>query len=685
MKNINTQAADNIRILAAAMVEKAKSGHPGGAMGGADFIEILYSEFLNFDPKDPSWHARDRFFLDPGHMSAMLYGQLSLLNCFSMEELKQFRQWGSPTSGHPEVDVHRMIENTSGPLGQGHVFAVGSAISERFLQSRFGKTVEHKTYAYISDGGIQEEISQGAGRIAGHLGLSNLIMFYDANDIQLSTTVEEVTTEDTAKKYEAWHWNVITIDGNDPEAIRSALKAANSEKERPTLIIGKTVMGKGAIDQEGQSFEGKCSTHGQPLSNSGASFSETIKKLGGNPEDPFQIFDEVKAHYAEVIKKKQAAADERKAQEEGWSKMYPELANKLVSFYDRKNTVVDWSNITQTEGVATRAASGKVLAHLATRVENMIVASADLADSDKTEAFLKKTTAFKKNDFKGAFLQAGVSELTMAAIAVGMGLHGGVIPVCATFFVFSDYMKPVIRIASLMQTPVIFMWTHDSFRVGEDGPTHQPIEQEAQLRLLEQLKNHHGQRSFLALRPADAYETTNAWKLAVESADRPVGLIFSRQNIPAIASEEQRLKDAEFLNKGGYSVLELGGSTDVQLIANGSEVSTLSSVAVLLNKNYGLGIKVISVPSEGLFRDQDKEYQEEVLDKNIPTFGLTAGLPVTLAGLVDINNIHGLTHFGYSAPAATLDHEFGYTPDRVVEWLLPQLQNEGIVEMDLSK
>ena len=250
MTSIDKKCADNIRILSAAMVEKAKSGHPGGAMGGADFIHILYSEYLKFDPQDPRWHARDRFFLDPGHMSAMLYGQLTLLNKYSLEELKQFRQWGSPTSGHPELEFDRMVENTSGPLGQGHVFAVGSAISERFLAARFGNVVEHKTYAYISDGGIQEEISQGAGRIAGHLGLNNLIMFYDANDIQLSTTVEEVTTEDTAKKYEAWHWNVITINGNDADEIRKALDQAHKEENRPTLIIGKTIMGKGAVSRK---------------------------------------------------------------------------------------------------------------------------------------------------------------------------------------------------------------------------------------------------------------------------------------------------------------------------------------------------------------------------------------------------------------------------------------------------
>lgn len=677
MTSIDNKCANNIRILSAAMVEKANSGHPGGAMGGADFIHILYSEYLKFDPSDPHWQARDRFFLDPGHMSAMLYSQLALVGKYSLEELKNFRQWGSPTSGHPEVDVDRMIENTSGPLGQGHVFAVGSAISERFLAAKFGKVVEHKTYTYISDGGIQEEISQGAGRIAGHLGLSNLIMFYDANDIQLSTTVEEVTTEDTAKKYEAWHWNVITINGNDASEIRKALENAHQEKERPTLIIGKTIMGKGAMQDNGQHFEGKCSTHGQPLSKSGASFDATIKNLGGDPQNAFEIFDEVATHYEKVLALKSNQAKKAKVIEETWGKSYPQLSEKLLKFYQRDTSQVDWENITQVEGAATRAASGKVMSHLATRIENMIVASADLADSDKTEAFLKKTTAFKKGDFSGSFLQAGVSELTMAAIMVGMGLHGGVIPVCATFFVFSDYMKPVIRIASLMQTPVVFMWTHDSFRVGEDGPTHQPIEQEAQLRLLEKLKNHSGKRSFVALRPADCYETTEAWKYAIETIDRPVGLIFSRQNIPQIADNQIRLEDQEKLKKGGYIAYQLGDAPTLQLVANGSEVSTLVSVAKILKSDHGISSKVISVPSEGLFRDQTLEYQNEIISPNLKAIGLTAGLPTTLEGLIPNGEVFGLDHFGYSAPAQVLDSKFGFDPKGLVEKIM---KNEVIID-----
>ena len=476
------RAADNIRILAASMVEKANSGHPGGAMGGADFVNVLFSEFLVYDPQNPRWEGRDRFFLDPGHMSPMLYSVLAFTGKYTLDELKQFRQWGSPTPGHPEVNVDRGVENTSGPLGQGHTYAVGAAIAAKFLKARFGEIMNQTIYAYISDGGIQEEISQGAGRIAGTLGLDNLIMFYDSNDVQLSTNTEDVTTENVAMKYEAWDWKVITINGNDPDEIRKALIEAKAEKSRPTLIIGKTTMGKGARRADGTSYEADCATHGAPLG--GDAYVNTIKNLGGNPEAPFTIFPEVAELYAkraEELKKIVAGKYAAKAE---WAKANPELAAKLTEFFSGKAPKVNWDAIEQKAGGATRAGSATVLGALATQVENMIVSSADLSNSDKTDGFLKKTHAFKKGDFSGAFLQAGVSELSMACICIGMSLHGGIIAACGTFFVFSDYMKPALRMAALMEQPVKFIWTHDAFRVGEDGPTHEPVEQEAQLRLL---------------------------------------------------------------------------------------------------------------------------------------------------------------------------------------------------------
>jgi transketolase len=659
-------AADNIRILSASMVEQAKSGHPGGAMGGADFINVLFSEFLEYDPEDPTWDSRDRFFLDPGHMSPMLYSVLCLSGKFSLDELKGFRQWGSPTPGHPEIDVQRGIENTSGPLGQGHAYAAGAAVAARFLQARLGDVMDHTIYTYISDGGIQEEISQGVGRIAGHLGLSNLIMFYDSNSIQLSTTTNVVTSEDVAKKYEAWNWKVISIDGNNVEEIRSALTAAKAEKEKPTIIIGNTIMGRGALAADCTSFECQVSTHGQPLSAAGADFNQTVKNLKGDPDNPFTLFPEAKALYEkrrEELKKIVAA---KKTRQDEWTKANPELADKKNRWFARELPEIDWSAIQQKPGVATRAASATVLGVLAQQVDNMLVASADLSNSDKTDGFLKYTTALTRDDFSGAFLQAGVSEFTMSCLCIGMSLHGGVIPACGTFFVFSDYMKPSIRVAALMQTPVIFIWTHDAFRVGEDGPTHQPVEHEAQIRLLEKLQNHDGHNSVLVLRPADANETTVAWKMAIENAATPTGLILSRQNIKDLPAGGARYEEALQAEKGAYIVQDEEGF-DVILLASGSEVATLVEGAELLRAE-GVKVRIVSVPSEGLFRAQSREYQESVLPKGKKKFGMTAGLPVTLEGLVAGDGaVWGLNSFGFSAPYDVLDEKLGYTGKNVYE------------------
>lgn len=659
------RAADNIRILAASMVEKAKSGHPGGAMGGADFVNVLFSEFLIYDPENPLWEGRDRFFLDPGHMSPMLYSVLALAGKFSIEELMQFRQWGSVTPGHPEVNFERGAENTSGPLGQGHTYAVGAAIAAKFLQARLGEEVMNQTiYAYISDGGIQEEISQGAGRVAGTLGLNNLIMFYDANNVQLSTTVEEVDNENVAMKYEAWGWKVLTIDGNDVAQIRQALAEAKAEEKRPTLIIGNTIMGKGAKGADQSSYENKVSTHGQPLSAAGASMEETIKNLGGDPAQPFVIFPEVAQLYANRKEELKAIMAEKKAIKEAWAKAHPELAAKMENWFAGKVPAIDWAAIEQKANQATRAASAKVLGVLAEQVENMICASADLSNSDKTDGFLKKTHALTRGDFSGAFFQAGVAELTMACVCIGMALHGGVIAACGTFFVFSDYMKPAMRMAALMQLPVKFIWTHDAFRVGEDGPTHQPIEQEAQVRLLEKVKNHKGQNSMLVLRPADVTEATVAWKMAMENTATPTALIFSRQNINDLPAVSNRYEEALQAEKGAYIVNE-DANPDVTLVASGSEVSTLVDGAALLRKE-GIKVRIVSAPSEGLFRSQSKEYQESIIKPGSKVFGLTAGLPVNMEGLVGSNGkVWGMGSFGFSAPYKVLDEKLGFNAENV--------------------
>ena len=667
MENNKLQrAADNIRILAASMVEKAKSGHPGGAMGGADFINVLYTEFLRYDPENMAYPHRDRLFLDPGHMSPMLYAVLSLAGNYTTEDLQSLRQWGSVTPGHPEVDVLRGVENTSGPLGQGHAMALGAAIAERFMVARFGEWMAHKTYAFISDGAVQEEISQGVGRVAGHLGLANLIMYYDSNNIQLSTKCDEVDTEDIEMKYKAWNWNVITVNGQSIDEIRAALKAANAETERPTLIIGKTIMGYGARKADGSSFENMVSTHGQPLTAAGADIAATIKNLGGNPEEPFAVFEESKEVYAQRRAELIEWAKQMKAVEEAWRKENPALAEKMDNFYSGKLPEINYDELQVKADDATRSASAAMLGYYAERVENMVVSSADLSNSDKTDGFLKKTKAFTKGDFTGNFFQAGVAELTMACVMNGMALHGGIIPACGTFFVFSDYMKPAVRLSALMEKHVIYIWTHDSFRVGEDGPTHEPVEHEAQIRLMEHMRNHSGERSMLVLRPADAEETVTAWKMALEEK-RPVALILSRQNIkslPALNGESRR-NEAKKAERGGYVVIE-NSDAKVTLIATGSEVSTLIEGAELLAAE-GIATRVVSVPSEGLFRDQDKEYQEAVLG-NLPRYGMTSGLSVNLRGLVgEAGFIHGFDHFGYSAPFKVLDEKFGYNGKCVAE------------------
>ncbi len=668
------RAANNIRILAATMVENAKSGHPGGAMGGADFINVLYSKFLVTDPDDPRWFARDRFFLDPGHMSPMLYSVLHLMGKYTTDDLKAFRQWGSITPGHPEVDVEHGVENTSGPLGQGHVMAVGAAIAERFIATRFSEVWAHKTYAFISDGGIQEGISQEAARIAGYLGLSNLIMFYDSNRVQLSTDCDAVSLENTAMKYRAWNWNVLEINGSDSLAIAGALETALAEKERPTIIIGRTIMGRGCVTADGKNFEGQCSTHGQPISKSGADYAKTVTNLGGNVKDPWAVFPAVEQLYADRNRQLRDIVAERKAAQLAWMQSNPDQAKLLHSYINGVVPHVDYAAIEHKPGIATRAASADVLKALAQQVGNMIVSSADLANSDKTDAFLKVAGAFTRHDFKGAFLHAGVSELAMTAIINGMALHGGVIAACGTFFVFSDYMKPAVRLSALMQLPVKFVWTHDAFRVGEDGPTHEPVEQEAQIRLMEELKNHAGRNSMLVLRPADAAETTVAWRMAMENTSTPTALILSRQNVDDLPSASgNRYQDALQAMRGGYIINKVE-NPDVILVANGSEVATLVATADIIAAD-GIKAQVVSVPSIGLFLDQDEEYRKLVLPDGVPTFGLTAGLPSTLRRVVPNGEVMGLDHFGASAPYKVLDEKFGFTAQNVAQKVRKYLGN----------
>ena len=670
---VMNRAADNIRILAAAMVEKAKSGHPGGAMGGADFINVLYSEFLQFDPKNPTWKGRDRFFLDPGHMSPMLYAELTLIGKFTLEELQELRQWGSPTPGHPEVCYERGIENSSGPLGQGHTYAVGAAIAAKFLYAKTGNPTFRKEtiYAYISDGGIQEEISAGAARIAGNLGLDNLVMFYDANDIQLSTETSVVTCEDTAARYRAYGWEVFEIDGNDVAQIREALTKAKAVTGKPTLIIGHCIMGKGARQADGSSYERSCKTHGAPLG--GDAYRNTVTNLGGNPDAPFVIFPEVAALYEARLAELEKDMRSRYEEEQAWAAQNTEKAAQLDDWFAGKLPDIDWNSIQQKPNDATRNASSACLSLLAKKVPNMIISSADLCNSDKTDGFIKGgASVISRDNYGGGFLQAGVSELTMACCCIGMMLHGGIVAACGTFFVFSDYMKPAIRMAALMEVPVKFIWSHDAFRVGEDGPTHEPVEQEAQIRLMEKMKNHSGRNSMLVLRPADGRATTCCWKLAMENTSTPTALLLSRQAIEDLPEGT----DYSGTARGAYLVAESDDPFDIIFVGNGSEVSTLIAGARLLRKD-GYKVRVVSAPSEGLFREQPVSYQQKLFPAGSKVFGLTAGLPVNLQGFLvgahPDSTIWGLESFGFSAPYKVLDQKFGFTAENVYEQALKVL------------
>lgn len=650
------------------MVQKAKSGHPGGAMGAADAITLLYSEFLRFDPDDPNWMARDRFFMDPGHMSPLLYSELALVGRLTMDDIKNFRQLGSRTPGHPEVDVALGIENSSGPLGIGHGIALGAAIAERFMVERFGSILEHKTVCLVSDGGLEEEIAYGVGRIAGHLKLSNLIFFYDANQVQLSCKTEEVMSHDFVAQYESWGFRVIECDGSNIAELRKAFTAAWAEKERPVLVYGHTTMAKGAVAEDGRSYEGEVSTHGQPLNAAGASTEATVKNLGGNPEDPFQIFDDVKAGFEARKQELRGIAAEWKKQKAEWDKANAEKSATLNEWLSGKAPKLDLSKLPIKEGVATRVTSGTVLGYLAENYHNIICSSADLSNSDNTQAFLNKTGIFRPNDFKGAFVQVGVAELTMGAICNGIALHGGLYPICATFFVFSDFMKPAIRMAALMGLPVKYVFTHDSFRVGEDGPTHQPIEHETQIRLLEDLKKKNGKSEMLVLRPADAFETLAAWEMAFENNDSPTALILTRQVVKSLPGEN-RYEAAKACRQGAYVVSDNCGSAvpDLTLVANGSDVLLEHEAAEILRAE-GKKVRVVSMISPALFLAQPKAFRDKILVPWTPVFALSSGLPVLFDRVVGgFGKACGLERFGASAPAGVLEKEFGYVPEAVVK------------------
>ena len=660
---IETKTANAIRVLSADAIQKAKSGHPGLPLGCASAAYELWANHMRHNPADPQWVDRDRFILSGGHGSMLLYSLFHLFGYgdLSMEDLKNFRQIDSLTPGHPEYGHTVGVEATTGPLGQGMGMAVGMAMAEAHLASVFNKDdikiVDHYTYVLGGDGCMMEGLSSEAFSLAGTLGLGKLIVLYDSNNISIEGNTDIAFTEDTAKRFESYGFGVFQVeDGNDFAAIGAAIEAAKADTERPSLIVLHTQIGYGCPAKQG-----KASAHGEPLGEE--NIIAMKENLGWESMEPFYVPQDVYDHMAKVRESLKAPEEEWNARFAAYCEKYPEMKELWDQYHDKDLPKKLWDNEEfwsyEDKPQATRNLSGELLNKINKVVPNLFGGSADLAPSNKTN--LKGEGDFSKADYSGKNLHFGVREQAMTAIGNGLALHGGVIPYVATFFVFSDYMKPVARLSSLMQVPLVYVLTHDSIGVGEDGPTHEPVEQEAQIRLMEKLKNHHGQNSLLVLRPADAEETTACWKLAMENTDTPSALILSRQNIEMLPEGNDYGQAA----KGAYIVAGADENPDVILVASGSEVSTLVAGAALLRAD-GVKVRIVSCPSEGLFRSQCPCYQEEILPAGAKIFGLTAGLPVNLQGLVGANGkVFGLESFGFSAPYKVLDEKLGFTAQNV--------------------
>ena len=650
---------NTIRMLAADAVEKAHSGHPGMPMGAAAMAYVLWTLFLRHNPKNPAWPNRDRFVLSAGHGSMLLYSLLHLTGYdLALDELKNFRQWGSKTPGHPEHGLTPGVETTTGPLGQGFANGVGMAIAERHLASVFNRPeheiVNHFTYGIVSDGDLMEGVSHEAASLAGHLGLGKLIYLYDDNHISIEGSTEIAFTEDRLKRFAAYGWHVQQVpDGNDLEQLSAAIAAAREETQRPSFIAVRTHIGYGSPHKQDTA-----GAHGEPL---GAEELKLTKQNLNWPAEPaFYLPEEAVSHFREALEK--GAQLDRSWQEAFtvYQKAHPELAARwrqwmngdLPEAWERDLPVFQ----ADTKGVATRVASGKILNAIAARMTNLMGGSADLAPSTKT--LIDNEDDFQPPGFEGRNMRFGVREHAMGAILNGMALHGGLIPYGATFLIFSDYMRPAIRLAALMKLHVIYVFTHDSIGLGEDGPTHQPIEQLAALRAMPNLK---------VVRPCDANETVEAWKAALKSNDGPVALVLTRQNLPVL--DRTVAGPADGLQKGAYVVRDPQDSRpDLLLMASGSEVHiALTAAAVLSDK--GIAVRVVSMPCWELFEEQPEEYRRLVLPPEVTArLAIEAGSPQGWHRYVGSRGIViGLTHFGASAPYEVLYDKFGLTPDHVVE------------------
>lgn len=655
---IDQRSISTIRFLSADIVQKAGSGHPGTPMGAATIAYTLWDRFLKHNPANPNWVNRDRFILSPGHASALLYSLLYLTGYdLPMNELKRFRQWESKTPGHPEVGLTPGVEMTTGPLGQGFAHGVGMAIAERFLANHYNQPnediVDHFTFAIVSDGDLQEGVSSEAASLAGKLKLGKLIYLYDSNGIQIEGSTNIALDEDVARRFDAYHWQVIgPIDGDDPEAISAAIREGQAETEKPTLIICLTHIGHGAPTKQDSA-----SAHGEPL---GVDELLAAKQAQGWPTESFYVPEDVLAHMRQTMERGKLAEKDWDRRWHVWREENLEMAS-IFETAMHGDLPDDWDsglgNLFQTgdKPISTREASGQVLNSLIQHVHTLIGGSADLSPSTKT--ILKGHGDFGFDQYSGHNLHFGVREHAMGSIVNGMALHGGVVPYSATFLVFSDYMRPPIRLAALMGLRVVFIFTHDSIGLGEDGPTHQPIEHLLALRSIPNLT---------VFRPADATETVEAWRAALLNHRGPTALILSRQNLPILDRKELAL--ASEAQKGGYILWESGKSPQAILIGTGSETHIVLQAGKEL-ASKGIQVRVVSMPSWEAFDRQPDSYRASVLPETVRArVAVEAATPLGWEHYVGLDGaVVGINHFGASAPAEVLYQNFGITVEKVVE------------------
>ncbi|OXT06015.1 transketolase [Thermoanaerobacterium thermosaccharolyticum] len=661
MNTIDELTINTIRILSIEQVQKANSGHPGMPMGSAPMAYTLWAKYLKHSPKNPKWAGRDRFILSAGHGSALLYSLLHLFGYgLTIEDLKNFRQWQSMTPGHPEYGHTPGVEITTGPLGQGISNAVGMAIAETYMANKFNRPgysiVDNYTYAIVGDGCLMEGISSEACSLAGTLKLGKLIALYDSNNISIEGGTDIAFTENVGKRFEAYGWQVLRVeDGNNVDEIGKAIEEAKADKERPSLIIVKTTIGYGCPEKQG-----KASAHGEPLGEKNV--DETKKFLGWNYDKEFYVPDEVRKYMDEVISKLNEEEDKWNVMFENYRKEYPELADEWDRWHSEKLPV----DLINDEGLwnfklktATRSSSGEILNYLVKLVPNLIGGSADLAPSTKT--YTKDRGDYSSENRSGSNFHFGVREHAMGAIANGIAAYGGLIPYVSTFLVFSDYMKGAVRLSALMKLPVIYVYTHDSIGVGEDGPTHEPIEHLPMLRSIPNLT---------VIRPADSKEVSAAWCYALNKKDGPTALILTRQNLPVY---EETSKEAL---KGGYILCDAeGGNPDIILMASGSEVNLVYEACKQL-KEKGIKARVVSMPSMEIFDQQSEEYKKMVLPDNVRArIAVEAASTMSWYKYVGLDGcVIGLDHFGASAPGDILFKEFGFTVENVVNKALELLK-----------